>query len=559
MRSNEGRNDPRLLAAIAAVKKEENAEASSSRYSMNPCACRRSPPSWWRLIVIGLSIVTFVRLNNPASESSAAVVRTADNNSTTPSLASPAEGSTARVIRNAATPEADKKQNATTNSATAALQFTQCVRETAFRFLHWKPLPKNTTTDTNNESLARFGNYTTPYGNAFRVMAMPQHAPKHPSGFAARCDWVLGSRAVLNQRTLPRFTAWGDLGKDEAVPNIPLPRTVFVQTSNQQKFHDQLLPCFPTTHRFVLITGDYDATTPRQVDVRFHKNKRLKPGTWEAWLADPRILHLFIEHLDVAPPSNRVTPIPVGFNDKEFPQTNRNPDAALLEPPTFTKFRDPTTNNATRLPMAQRPVRIVFTNRVRTGKQWEDREFARNACEQLSHCDVNTDIPREIYGSVLRQEYTFAICAHGGGIEPNPNVFTTILNGVIPIVAPFPGQSMYKDLPVVIMQDDEDDGERQQAAGDENIQSPWKNVDQSKFLTQEFLAQKLRELAPYFDDADKRARVLDTFLSQFWWDKVEAVLAKHDAGASTRSREGPITRLSALDAVRGVFSRKDTG
>ena len=116
-------------------------------------------------------------------------------------------------------------------------------------------------------------------------------------GFAAHCDWVVGTRRLSFKRTLPSNVAWGMTNR--------LPRTVFIQTDEQQKFHDQVLPCIPATHQFVLITGDDDKTTPRQLDIRYG-GPVLRPGTWDSWLKDSRIKHLFVEHLDIEVASNRV-------------------------------------------------------------------------------------------------------------------------------------------------------------------------------------------------------------------------------------------------------------
>ena len=42
-----------------------------------------------------------------------------------------------------------------------------------------------------------------------------------------------------------------------------------------------------------------------------------KYATWFAWLQDPRIVHIFVEHLDEK--SNvKVSPIPVGLNPQEM-------------------------------------------------------------------------------------------------------------------------------------------------------------------------------------------------------------------------------------------------
>jgi len=309
---------------------------------------------------------------------------------------------------------------------------------------------------------------------------------QQPSGFASRCDWVIGSRPVHWGR-LPNNTAWGRVDKK-------LPRTVFVQTEQLQTFNDDILPCFPATHRFVLVIGDHDGTTPKQVDMRY-ESPYLKATDWQAWLEDDRILHLFVEHLDTVSPRDRVTAIPLGLNPQEFPP-QRNPDVALdLAPKTIQ--------------ISNRPIRIAFTNRVRSGKkQWADRGAASKVCEQLPHCDNRTSAKGESYTKMI-QQYPFLLCVRGGGIDPNPNVFVALLAGVIPIIAPFPGQTVYDGLPVVITD------------GSWNESSP--------YLSTAYLAEKLKEFAPYFEDPVERAKVLERLTAKYWWDQVESYLADADS------------------------------
>ena len=95
------------------------------------------------------------------------------------------------------------------------------------------------------------------------------------------------------------------------------------------------------------------------------------------------------------------------------------------------------------------------------------------------------------------------MCIHGGGLDPNPNLFQSLIARVIPIIAPFPGGSMYKGLPVVVT-----DGN-------------WSNPD---FFSQEYLAKKLDEFAPFFEDSEKRYKVIKRLTMNYWWEKVERVI-----------------------------------
>lgn len=332
-----------------------------------------------------------------------------------------------------------------------------CLKKSGYNFHAWNP---NT-------------NFT------WRVMSTVQIEKSQPSGFASRCDWVIGSRPV-HWKMVKANTAWGNVGR--------LPRTIFLQTDELQKFNDRVLPCFPASHRFVIIIGDHDRTTPQQVDVRYN-SPTLNNEDWQAWLADERILHLFVEHLDTPSPSNRVTPIPLGLNPVEH--ENSNPDVLYNAAPASVQF-------------SGRPIRMVFTNRVREGPQWQDRADASQMCARLPHCDLMTSVEESEYVASI-QQYAFLLCVHGGGIDPNPNLFTALLAGVIPIMAPFPGQSAYDGLPILITD------------GNWNESSP--------FFSEDYLLQKAKEFAPYLEDPAKRAHVLERLSSKYWWDKVIQQLA----------------------------------
>lgn len=321
--------------------------------------------------------------------------------------------------------------------------------------------------------------------NAIRghFMSTVEAKNDEPIGFSTHHDWILGCRPwKRNLKVVGPDIAWGYTNR--------LPDTIFIQVLQQQRFHDHLLPCIPASHRFVLVTGDDDRTSPRQIDKRYEPV--MKPGTWDSWLKDERILHLFVEHLDTPSPPNRVTPIPLGLNPREFKSFQDGPAVRELVGAVEISKR--------------KPISMLFTNRVRSGDQWVERDQARDLCSKLAHCTEaridQKDFLREI------KNYTFLICVHGGGVDPNPNLFQALIAGVIPIMAPFPGDSMYDGLPIV-----KTDGD-------------WNNSD-SKFFSTDYLTSKLDELAPYFEDPEKRAQVVERLTMKYWWNKVETVINKH--------------------------------
>lgn len=318
----------------------------------------------------------------------------------------------------------------------------------------------------------------------WKVMSTVQVEPSQPSGFASRCDWVLGSRPT-NSGLSPPYTVWGRIEI--------LPRTVFLQSFELQRFHNNLLPCFPEWHKFVLIIGDQDLTTPKQTDLRWG-SPMLDASAWDSWLKDDRVLHLFVEHLDTASPADRVTPIPVGFNPDEF--VGWNPDKALQ-----------LTHRESR-PISERPIGMVFTNRIRENGygQWNDRFMAMTMCQNLPFCDIQTSTPPSSFLEMI-QKYPFLLCVHGGGIDPNPCAFSALLAGVIPIIAPFPGQGIYRGLPVLFT-----DGQWNETA---------------MYFTIGSLNKTLHYFAPFFENPNLHSTMVEKLMSQYWWDMVEAVLRRN--------------------------------
>lgn len=133
----------------------------------------------------------------------------------------------------------------------------------------------------------------------------------------------------------------------------------------------QLLPCL--THPFVLIVGDHNVTTPLQID-RWFESSILRYKDWLAWLNNTtQISHLFVEHLDQATDPKHVTPIPLGFNPREYGGSLARVLDHVVHPPSVIQSR---------------PLCALFTNRVRGGKQFAVHATVRAICEKLDNCDV---------------------------------------------------------------------------------------------------------------------------------------------------------------------------
>ena len=116
-------------------------------------------------------------------------------------------------------------------------------------------------------------------------------------------------------------------------------------------------------------------------------------------------------------------------------------------------------------------------------------------------------IMQQDYFSFL-QRFTFVTCAHGGGIDPNPKLFTALLAGVIPIIRSFPGDSMYDGWPIVRL-------------------NSWSDFPDGSAAEQRQVLQQWRDrLAPHYADEQLRKVVLSRMKANYWWSKVRQHLSE---------------------------------
>ena len=150
-----------------------------------------------------------------------------------------------------------------------------------------------------------------------------------------------------------------------------------------------------------------------------------------------------------------------------------------------------------RVNISAAPLRVLGASRVRDGPQWNERLTALEVCERAEWCDHEL-VERDLFFSEV-QKYSFVLCPHGGGIDPNPKLFTAILAGAIPIIredSRYPAiASMYEGWPVVRV-------------------ARWADVN----LTS--LAKWKEQHAPAYEDTERRNEVLHRLTMKYWWGKV---------------------------------------
>ena len=251
-------------------------------------------------------------------------------------------------------------------------------------------------------------------------------------------------------------------------------------------------------------------TFPRQIDDRFPP-QILKKSALVSFLANPKIVHIFANHLDENlndQNSERISPLPLGINPLEFPRfTNTNQSAPIDS--SLLKYNDADYL----LPHWKRNIsfdeklykgnvlridRLYDTTKCTT---WHDRHIVATFCQNdWSEFCISDYAPKGLLFHEHLSKFAFVLCVHGGGIDPNPKLWQTLMAGSIPIMIHFPGDSMYQDFPIAYIDGDQ-----------------WTNQS----VTRSKLDTWLQELRIYYEDTLLRELVLEKLTSEYWWKKVE--------------------------------------
>lgn len=151
------------------------------------------------------------------------------------------------------------------------------------------------------------------------------------------------------------------------------------------------------------------------------------PG-WKMFTESPNILHVFSENHNMN--HSRYSTIPCGF-----------PHTPVLNPATHLKSVE--SNLKPHIPFDERPVRVLVSDRLRggLGSWYEDRFLAREYCVNVSSsfCSTKLELDHQPDGSHAKfvwsvQNSQFVMCTHGGGLDPSPKAWETVLIGSIPII-----------------------------------------------------------------------------------------------------------------------------
>lgn len=241
------------------------------------------------------------------------------------------------------------------------------------------------------------------------------------SGIAARCDWV-----VLSDRKEP-FVA-NRLNKE--VENV---QTIFVSLRSHEValeyFFASVLPRLK--RNFVLVTGSEDITLPNQIDKRWPSLPANLREHIEKLVEHPLLLHWFCENLDEQFHA-KVSPLPLGIVEPDV-------DKDLKVRPSDWGG------------LATRAKRILCAHRVRDGEQWQLRkhvtELARTHWRGFVTI-LDKPVEEEEFYALLRT-HAFVLCVEGGGLDPSPKAWQSLLHGAVPVMRTTATTAGYDGLPVV--------------------------------------------------------------------------------------------------------------
>lgn len=292
-----------------------------------------------------------------------------------------------------------------------------------------------------------------------------------PSGFLRNCDWCIGKRHG------PFDKCWGDPNK--------LPKIIFVQCKSIKFFYNEIYKNIPKNHKYVLIMGDEDITLPINIDKRWSDGYWSGKDKWDEFINNENILQIYCTHLSI-PLTEKVKPLPVGLNPYEINGGNLDNLLNTKKNYDFSKKKD----------------KIIYTSRVRDGLQWSDRKIVSELILHSSwkNFSEKTHFPKDQFHTNI-SEYSFMACPHGGGLEPNPNVFSCILFGVFPIVKKFVNcEYLYKDLPIFYVND-------------------WKESE----ITIKKLLDFKKNNRHFFENELERDKMQTKLYSKYYYDKIMSI------------------------------------
>lgn len=287
------------------------------------------------------------------------------------------------------------------------------------------------------------------------------------TGLPSRCDCI-----ILTSQRKPNIQVRGE----EDDPNY-----IFISTRYVRKGIEFFCESFLSNIKssFILITGSEDKTIPNQLDHRWPSIREREKSYINEILNHPQLVHWFSENLDDGSHS-KMSPIPTGFvfRPPDRPHRIEIPEAK---------------------PLSERKTKALCGHYIRNDKQHDTRRKVNELCrsEWSSWTTLVEDIvPIEEYFKLI-QSHTFVLCVHGGGLDPSPKAFHTLLNGSIPIIRESALKPAYEEFPVFFV-------------------SEWR----SENLSEKKLKTFQRSISAKYERSSFKKDVYKKLELDYWWDMI---------------------------------------
>lgn len=287
---------------------------------------------------------------------------------------------------------------------------------------------------------------------------------KKLSGLASKCDWVIVQESIIKK------------------PNIDKPSTIFVSMLRFRKqfrlFFDKIF--VNLNQPVVLFTASEDYTLPVQTDSRQPAWDRNLREMMEIVRSSALIKVWYTENLDTI--VDKMHPIPLGCLPWNIPKLQE----FMLQPVPK---------------LSERPFKVICQHRNRGHRQFADRRTVQKLCTGPWKSFVNYIPETRNHGEFLNtlRNHVFALCVHGGGIDPSPKAWEALCMGCIPIIQHSSLDEAYIHLPVAFVQD-------------------W--TEQS--LSTPILREWYQKLRPHFDEFQQRREVLHRLSTNYWWNRCQS-------------------------------------
>jgi len=218
----------------------------------------------------------------------------------------------------------------------------------------------------------------------------------------------------------------------EILKNIKNP-SIYICSSAILYFSNVMMPLIDFS--FILVSGDCDETIPEEI---------LNTNDFSKLLNDTRLIHWFCQNMSFE--HNKITKIPIGL---DYHTLKVNPLWGPITPCEEQEKLLIMVKNKS-VPFWNRNVKCYsnFHFTIHTKLGYDRKDAIKYINKDLIYYEEN-QVSRLITWN-KQKDFAFVICPHGGGLDCHRN-WEALSLGCIPIVKTSSIDNLYKDLPVLII------------------------------------------------------------------------------------------------------------